>query len=147
MSLHNRNEPFFRLPVFQQSPHHALIPKVRLPRLNLDAALHFLERQGEIPFKGEIKAKIEDFLGKGKCYCFHGVDDFQCPIGDYSTVLQIIDSGDLINPNMRGRKRRLQIHILDVHQKIISLNLHQTKYQTGELDRIFTRKFIQFVDI
>lgn len=82
-----------------------------------------------------------------KCYCFHSVDDFQCPIGDYSTVLQIVDSGDLIHPNMGGRKRRLQIHIFHVHQKIISLNLYQSKYQTGELDRVLTREFIRLVDI
>lgn len=70
MPLHNRNEPLFRLPVFQQSPHHALVPEVRLPRLDLDAALHFLEGQGEIPFKREIKAKIEDFLDSGKVLLF-----------------------------------------------------------------------------
>ena len=62
MSLHDRNEPLLRLPVFQQSAHHALVPKVRLPGFDLDAALHFLEGEREIAFKGEVEAKIEDFL-------------------------------------------------------------------------------------
>jgi hypothetical protein len=80
-------------------------------------------------------------------YSLDGIDDFKLPIGDHSAVLQVVDASNLVDANMRGRKGRLQVHILNKEQKVVIVYLCQAEDEAGVLGAIFTRELELLLDI